>query len=30
VGDFPSAAVDTAEDLERVRQLIAGDQRRHG
>ena len=30
VGDFPSAAVDTPEDLERVRQLIAGDQRRHG
>jgi 3-deoxy-manno-octulosonate cytidylyltransferase (CMP-KDO synthetase) len=30
VGNFPSAAVDTPEDLERVRQLIAGDQRRHG
>ena len=30
VGDFSSAAVDTPEDLERVRRLFAKDQGRHG
>jgi 3-deoxy-manno-octulosonate cytidylyltransferase (CMP-KDO synthetase) len=30
VGDFPSVAVDTPEDLERVRRLFPEDQRRFG